>query len=93
MTIKDIIGQIEHSEGRVSHKYLFTLLNDGLDEIAEKTRTNTQSATTKLVTNQRFITLDLGTMIDIYRVDIKDSEGKYRAIPRLVDEISIGDET
>ena len=93
MKIKDIIGQIEHSEGRISHKYLFSLLNDGLDEIAEKTRTNTQSATTKLEKGVRFVTLDLGNMIDVYRVEVKDSDGKYRQIPRVVGEISIGDES
>tara|TARA_Y100000361_G_scaffold144227_1_gene152101 strand:+ start:1689 stop:1970 length:282 start_codon:yes stop_codon:yes gene_type:complete len=93
MKIQDIIGQIEHAEGRVSHKYLFSLLNDGLDEIAEKTRNNTQSATTKLVKNQRWTTLDVSNVIDVYRVEIKDSDGKYRQIPRLVGEIPIGDES
>jgi len=93
MKVKDLIGQIEHSLGRQSHNYLFSLLNDGLDEIAEKTRTNTQSATTTLPGNgQRWITLDLGNMIDVYRVEVQDSAGKYRLIGKLMGEISIGDE-
>ena len=93
MKVKDLVGQIEHSLGRKSHKYLFSLMNDGLDEIAQSSRMNTQSATTSIVQNQRWITLDLANMIDIYRVEVQDSEGKYRAIARLTSPPEIGDET
>ena len=68
-------------------------MNDGLDEIAQTARANTQSATTSLVQNQRFITLDLANVIDVYRVEVLDSDGKYRTISRMIDEIEIGDET
>ena len=93
MKVKEIISQIEHALGRQSHNYLFSLLNDGLDEIAEKTRTNTQSATTNLETGKRWVTLDLANMIDVYRVEILDEGYKYRASARLIGDIEIGDET
>tara|TARA_Y100000310_G_scaffold73897_1_gene70037 strand:- start:3178 stop:3462 length:285 start_codon:yes stop_codon:yes gene_type:complete len=93
MKIKDLVGQIEHSLGRQSHNYLFSLMNDGLDEIAEKTRTNTQSSYTTLTGGgQRWVTLDLGNMIDVFRVEVQDSSGKYRLIGKLMGEIQIGDE-
>tara|TARA_Y100000401_G_C8320631_1_gene225051 strand:+ start:994 stop:1275 length:282 start_codon:yes stop_codon:yes gene_type:complete len=93
MKIKDLVSQIEHSLGRKSHKYLFSLMNDGLDEIAQTARTNTQSATTSIVSQQRWITLDLANMIDVYRVEVLDSEGKYRRIARLTSPPEIGDES
>ena len=40
MKVKDIIGQIEHTYGRKSHKYLMSLMNDGLDEISPFAKTN-----------------------------------------------------
>lgn len=93
MKVKDLIGQIEHALGRQSHKYIFALMNDGLDEIAQSSRTNTQSATTSLAKGVRWVTLDLANMIDVYRVEVKDNEGKYRQIARLTSPPTIGDET
>ena len=46
MKVKDIIGQLEHTYGRKSHKYLMSLINDGLDEIAQTGKANVVSATT-----------------------------------------------
>lgn len=93
MKVKDLVAQIEHSLGRQSHKYIFSLMNDGLDEIAQSSRTNTQSATTSLVQNQRWTTLDLANVIDVFRVEVLTSEDKYREIPRLTSPPNIGDES
>ena len=36
LTVKDIKSQIEHVFGRQPEKYMFRLINDGLNEIASK---------------------------------------------------------
>ena len=93
MKIKDLVGQIEHTHGRKSHKYLMGLINDGLDEIAQTARANTTSAGTQLETNQRWYALDESAMIDVFRVEVLDSEGDLRTIPRLSSLPNIGDDT
>jgi len=93
MKVKDLVGQIEHTHGRKSHKYLMGLINDGLDEIAQTARANTTSAGTQLETYQRWYALDESAMIDVFRVEILDSEGELRSIPRLASPPNIGDDT
>ena len=91
MKVKDIIGQLEHTYGRKSHKYLMSLINDGLDEIAQTGKANVVSATTGLEKNQRWCLLDNKNMIDVTRVEVLDDKGDWRQIPRLASEPEIGD--
>jgi DUF1365 family protein len=91
MKVKDIIGQLEHTYGRKSHKYLMSLINDGLDEIAQTGKANVVSATTGLEKNQRWYLLDNKNMIDVTRVEVLDDKGDWRQIPRLASEPEIGD--
>ena len=92
--VQSIISQIEHVMGRKSHKYLMELMNDALDDIAAQVMYRRQTATEELVKNKRWYTLNTSTMMDVIRVDIEDSDGKYRSIPRLVtNEVSISDES
>lgn len=91
MKVKDIIGQLEHTYGRKSHKYLMSLINDGLDEIAQTGKANVVSATTMIETNKRWYLLDNKNMIDVTRVEVLDDKGDWRQIPRLASEPEIGD--
>ena len=58
------------------------LLNDGLDDIAQTARNNTAIDTTELVKGQRWYTLNNLVMIDVQKVEILDSDLKWRQLPR-----------
>jgi|TARA_Y100000310_G_scaffold328429_1_gene396543 hypothetical protein len=91
MKVKDIVGQIEHVYGRKSHKYIISLMNDGLDEIAQSARANTKVGSTGLVTGQRWYALEAKSMIDVYNVEVLDDSGNWRSIPRATSPPEIGD--
>jgi len=82
MKVKQLVGLVEHAYGRKSHKYLMNLLNDGLDDIAQTARNNTSIDTTSLIKGQRWYTLNNLVMIDVQKVEILDSDLKWRQIPR-----------
>ena len=84
MTAKHIIEQIEKMFGRQQEQYMFQLINDALDDIASNKRNNTQSKTTTLIGKDRWYTLD-DDMIEIKRVEIKDTNDRYVMIPKLAD--------
>jgi len=89
--VKDLIGQIEHNYGRKSHKYMMGIMNDGLDEIAQTSRTNTATAETNLKTNTRWYSLDNSLMIDVFQVKVLDDKLNWRGIPRLTSYPEISD--
>ena len=89
--VKDLIGQIEHNYGRKSHKYMMGIMNDGLDEIAQTSRTNTATAETNLKTGIRWYPLDNSLMIDVFQVKVLDNDLSWRSIPRLASYPEIGD--
>lgn len=91
MKIKQIIGTLEHTYGRKSHKYLMNLLDDGLDEISQISKNNIGTSTTSLETGKRWYTLNNVTMIDVSRVEVKTNDDKWRSIPRITSSIEIGD--
>ena len=82
MTVKNIIEQIEKQFGRQSEKYIFQLINDALDDIASNKRNYTVSATTNLEGKKRWYELN-DDVIDITRVEIKDTNDRYIMIPKL----------
>ena len=84
MTTKNIIEQIEKLFGRQQEQYMFQLINDALDDIASHKRNNTVSKTTNLIGYDRWYTLH-DDVIDIQRVEIKDTNGRYVMIPKLAD--------
>tara|TARA_Y100000034_G_C6826491_1_gene372671 strand:- start:12 stop:293 length:282 start_codon:yes stop_codon:yes gene_type:complete len=92
MKVKQLVGQLEHTFGRKSHSYLISLLNDGLDEIAQTALSNTEIASTPLVKDQRWYDLLTSSMIDVFRVEILDSKLKWRELPRSTTPPEIGDE-
>ena len=84
MTVKDIIEQIEGVFGRQPQAYMFRLINDGLNEISAKCKSYKNSRTTDLEKFKRWYDLH-NSVIDITKVEIKDSDGRYVRIPKLVD--------
>ena len=84
MTVRDVISQIEHTLGRQSATYMMRLINDGLNEISSKKQSYTASMTTDLEVKKRWYELS-DRVIDILKVEVKDTDGRYVMIPRLVD--------
>ena len=88
MTAKNIIEQIENLFGRQPEQFLFQLMNDALDDIASHKRNNTVSKTTNLIGYDRWYTLH-DDVIDIQKVEIKDTNDRYIMIPKLSDSHKI----
>jgi hypothetical protein len=59
-------------------------MNDGLRDIAAKKKAYVVSAETDLETYKRWYALD-DQMIDIKKVEIKDTNSRYVRIPKLAD--------
>ena len=84
MTAKNIIEQIEKIFGRQPEKYMMQLVNDALIEMSGKVQHYTRVSKTDLVSYQRWYDLD-DKMIDIIKVEIKDTNDRYVMIPKLTD--------
>ena len=84
MTAKNIIEQIERLFGRQPEQYMFQLINDALDDIAAQKQHRTLSETTNLIGYDRWYTLS-DNVIDVKRVEIKDTNDRYVMIPKLAD--------
>ena len=84
LTAKDIILQVEHSFGRQPEKYMMRLINDALLDIGSKKQHYEVTAKQDLVPKQRWYTLS-DNIIDIIRVEIKDTNNRYILIPKLTD--------
>ncbi len=84
MTAKNIIEQIEKVFGRQSEQFMFQLINDALDDIASSKKNNTVSKTTNLIGYDRWYTLH-DDVVQINRVEIKDTNDRYVMIPKLAD--------
>ena len=63
---------------------MFRLINDALNEVAATRQHNLQSTNYDLKVKQRWYTI-ADSIIDIVKVEIKDTDGRYVRIPRLVD--------
>ncbi len=88
MTVKNIIDQIEKMFGRQPEQYMLQLVNDALDDISANKRNNTSSSTTDLEGYKRWYELT-DEVIDIKRVEIKDTNDRYVMIPKLTDSHKI----
>ena len=76
MKVKDIISQLERNMGRQPEGYLMRLINDGLLDIAAERQHKIDDMKMDLVEDK---------MIDIIRVEIKDTNDRYVMIPKLAD--------
>ena len=88
MTVKNIIDQVEKMFGRLPEQYMLQLVNDALDDIASNKRNYTVSSTTNLEEKKRWYELT-DSVIDITRVEIKDTNDRYVMIPKLADSHKI----
>ena len=84
MTAQQIISQVEKLVGRQPEAYMFQLINDALDDISSHKQNYTVSKTTNLIGYDRWYTLH-DDVIDIDRVEIKDTNDRYVMIPKLAD--------
>jgi hypothetical protein len=84
MTVKNLIEQVEHIFGRQSEGYMFQLINDALVDIASTKQHLLEEKKIHLVEDKRWYELD-DDMIDITRVEIKDTNDRYVLIPKLAD--------
>tara|TARA_Y100000593_G_C4314660_1_gene340212 strand:- start:2700 stop:3005 length:306 start_codon:yes stop_codon:yes gene_type:complete len=84
MTVKNIIDQIETTFGRQPEKLMLQLINDALIEMSGENKHFTKIAKRDLVSYERWYTLD-DKMIDIIKVEIKDTNDRYVAVPKLSD--------
>ena len=88
-----IVSEIENIFGRQSSAYLSKLANDALLEIADKMQHATYTKKMTLRGTVRWYYLP-AELIDIVRVEIKDSNDRYVLIPKLSDSHTLlkGDE-
>jgi len=82
MTSNEIIQQIEHIFGRQPQGYMIHLINEALKDMASKKQEYTASYTTALEQYKRWYTLS-DQVIDIIKVEIKDTNDRYIMIPKL----------
>ena len=84
MKVKDIVSQLEMSMGRQPEGYIMRLINDGLLDIAAERQHKIDDEKTDLVEDKRWYEIE-DKMIDIIRVEIKDTNDRYVMIPKLAD--------
>ncbi len=84
MTVKKVIEQVEHLFGRQSEQYMFQLINDALLDIGSTKQHLLEEKTMHLTEDKRWYDLE-DNMIDVVRVEIKDTNDRYVMIPRLAD--------
>ena len=84
MTVKNVIDQIEAVFGRQSEKLMLQIINDALVDMSGEIQHYTRVSKTDLVSYQRWYDLD-DKMIDIIKVEIKDTNDRYIMIPKLAD--------
>ena len=84
MKVKKVIEQVEHIFGRQSEGYMMQLINDALLDIGSTKQHLLEDIKMDLVEDKRWYELE-DDMIDITRVEIKDTNGRYAMIPKLAD--------
>ena len=84
MKIKKVIEQIEHIFGRQTEGYMMQLINDALLDIGSTKQHLIEEKKENLVEDKRWYDID-DNMIDIIRVEIKDTNDRYVMIPKLAD--------
>ena len=84
MKVKKIIEQVEHIFGRQSEGYIFQLINDALLDISSTKQHLLEEKTMHLVEDKRWYELD-DDLIDIVRVEIKDTNDRYAMIHKMSD--------
>lgn len=91
MTVKELISQIEYIYGQQPHMYMKRLINDALLDMSANIKHYRVNAKRALEPNKKWYGLS-DVMIDVDRVEILNSDGKYELIPQLSnpDDIKVG---
>ena len=82
--VANIISEIEHTFGRQPEAYMIKLLNDALLEISSRRQQHTIIQKQTIKSGKRWYELP-DNAIDIMRVEVLDSNGRYVLIPKLSD--------
>ena len=84
MKVKDLIQQVEYTMGRQPEKYMMQLINDALMDMSSKIQSYKTEKIQNLISKQRWYDLD-DSVIDVFRVEILDTNNRYVMIPKLAD--------
>ena len=84
MTVKNLIQQVEYLMGRQPEKYMIQLINDALMDMSSKVQHYSTQKKQNLNEKQRWYDLD-DSVIDVFRVEILDTDDRYVMIPKLAD--------
>ena len=84
MKVKKVIEQIEHIFGRQPEGYMIQLINDALIDIGSTKQHLIEEKKIDLIEDQRWYDID-DEIIDIVRIEVKDTNDRYVMIPNLAD--------
>ena len=84
MNVKNLIQQVEYLMGRQPEQYMIQLINDALMDMSSKIQHYSTQKKQNLNEKQRWYDLD-DSVIDVFRVEILDTNDRYVMIPRLAD--------
>ena len=84
MDVKNLIQQVEYLMGRQPEKYMMQLINDALMDMSAKIQHYSTQKKQNLNEKQRWYPLD-DSVIDVFRVEILDTNDRYVMIPKLAD--------
>ena len=84
MKVKNVIQQVEYLLGSQPEQYMIQLLNDALMDMSGKIQHYSSQKKEKLNSKQRWYDLD-DNVIDVFRVEILDTDDRYVMIPKLAD--------
>ena len=84
MNVKNLIQQVEYLMGRQPEQYMIQLINDALMDMSSKIQHYSTQKKQNLNEKQRWYPLD-DSVIDVFRVEILDTNDRYVMIPKLAD--------
>ena len=84
MNVKNLIQQVEYLMGRQPEQYMIQLINDALMDMSSKIQHYSTQKKQPLIEKQRLYPLD-DSVIDIFRVEILDTNSRYVRVPKLSD--------
>ena len=84
MNVKNLIQQVEYLMGRQPEKYMMQLINYALMDMSSKVQHYSTQKKQNLNEKQRWYNLD-DSVIDVFRVEILDTDDRYVMIPKLAD--------
>ena len=84
MNVKNLIQQVEYLMGRQPEQYMMQLINDALMDMSSKIQHYSTQKKQNLNEKQRWYPLD-DSVIDVFRVEILDTNDRYVMIPKLAD--------